>query len=62
MPLARLWLKKCMLDLGLSAHKFTYNSFRSGGCQYGFKPGAQVQDLNFWVAGYGTPNDQIFNI
>ena len=44
---ARNSLKVILNNLGLSRDKFSFHSFRRGGCQLGYANGATVQDLKF---------------
>ena len=46
-PLARLWLRRALSNVGLDDGKYTFHSFRRGGCQYGYLKGADVGDLKF---------------
>ena len=46
-PSARSFLKCILTNLGLDAQKYSFHSFRRGGCQLGYIKGATMQELKF---------------
>ena len=42
---ARLFLRRCLGELKLPVHLYTFHSFRRGGCSFAFQQGAAESDL-----------------